>query len=92
MNRHTQSWVNILQPAENANQRKRIKSNLINKHSQIPILRGTCKDHKKSKDKEVGPDIRPIMGAVVGPNNGLSEIGSIIGPSGVHASAQRSGH
>ena len=27
---------------------------------------------------EVGPDVRPIMGATVGPNLGLSEIGSII--------------
>ena len=36
------------------------------------------KDHKEAKDKIVGPDVRPIMGAVVGPNIGLSEIGSII--------------
>ena len=29
-------------------------------------------------DKKVGPDLRPIMGAMVGPNIGLSEIGSIL--------------
>ena len=57
---------------------KRIKSNLITKDGQIPILTGTSKDHKVAKDKILGPDVRPIMGAVVGPNIGLSEIGSII--------------
>jgi hypothetical protein len=44
----------------------------------IPNLRGTSKDHKEAIDKETGPDMRPIMGAIVGPNIGLSEIGSII--------------
>ena len=41
-------------------------------------MRGTRKDHKETKDKKLGPDLRPIMGAVVGPNIGLSEIGSKI--------------
>ena len=57
---------------------KRVKSNLITKDNHIPILRGTSKDNKESVDKEVGPDMRPIMGAIVGPNVGLSEIGSRI--------------
>ena len=31
-----------------------------------------------NKDEDVGPDLRPIMGAIVGPNIGLSEVGSMI--------------
>ena len=34
--------------------------------------------HKEPVDERVGPDVRPIMGAIVGPNIGLSEIGSRI--------------
>ena len=41
-------------------------------------LRGKSKDHKEAEDKTVGPDFRPIMGAIVGPNIGLSELGSMI--------------
>ena len=62
----------ILKPSEISNQMKRVKSNLITKDNQIPILRGTRKDHKETKDKKLGPDLRPIMGAVVGPNIGQS--------------------
>ena len=78
LNRHMESWVKNLQPGESINQSKRIKSNLITKDSQVPILRGTSKDHKKADNKNIGPDVRPIMGAVVWPNIGLSEIGSNI--------------
>ena len=78
LNRHMEFWVKILKTGENSKQDRRVKSNLVTKDSQIPILRGTSKDHKEAIDKTVGPDIRPIMGAVVGPNIGLSEIGSII--------------
>ena len=78
LNRHMEFWVNILKPGEKNNQLRRVKSNLITKDSQIPILRGTSKDHKEADDKKAGPDVRPIMGAIVGPNIGLSEIGSRI--------------
>jgi hypothetical protein len=78
LNRHMEFWSSILKPGESDNQKRRIKSNLITKDIQIPILRGTSKDHKKANDEKVGPDVRPIMGAVVGPNIGLSEMGSII--------------
>jgi hypothetical protein len=54
---------------------KRIKGNLKTKDNQIPILSGTSKDHKPAKDETVGPDVRPIMGAMVGPNVGLSTLG-----------------
>ena len=57
---------------ENTGQTKRIKSNLKTKDNQIPILHGTSKDHKIVANDEEGPDVRPIMGAVVGPNVGLS--------------------
>ena len=48
------------------------------KDNQIPTLSGTSKDHKKAEDATVGPDVRNIMGATVGPNVGLSTFGSII--------------
>ena len=32
----------------------------------------TSKDHKKTENEVEGPEIRPIMGAVVGPNVALS--------------------
>ena len=50
----------------------------MTKDNQIPILRWTSKDHKEAVDKNIGPDVTPIMGAIVGPNIGLSEIGSRI--------------
>ena len=78
LNRHMEFWVRILKPGENNNQLRRVKSNLITKDNQIPILRGTSKDHKEAIDMIAGPDVRPIMGAIVGPNIGLSEIGSRI--------------
>ena len=78
VNRHTEFWSQMLKPGENNKQFKRVKSNLITKDSQKPILRGTSKDHKVAVDNEAGPDFRPIMGAMVGPNIGLSEIGSRI--------------
>ena len=68
LNSHMEWWVKILQPGQRNNQAKRVKSNLITKDNQIPILRGTSMDHKESLDKEIGPDLRPIMGAIVGPN------------------------
>ena len=40
-------WVRILKPGETQNQLRRVKSNLITKDNQIPILRGTSKDHKE---------------------------------------------
>ena len=49
--------------------------NLINEDNPLPILRGTAKDHKIEADPIKGPDMRPIMGAKVGPNTGLSQIG-----------------
>ena len=61
VNRHMEFWVNILKPGERVNQIKRVKSNLITKDNQIPVLRGTSKDHKEAADEEIGPDFRPIM-------------------------------
>ena len=78
LNSHMEWWVRILQPGKHNNQTRRVKSNLITKDNQIPVLRGTSKDHKKAVDEKIGPDLRPIMGAIVGPNIGLSELGSIL--------------
>ena len=78
LNRHIDFWTRILKPGENSNQMSRVKSNLKTKDNQIPIPRGTSKDHKETIDKKVGPDVRPIMGAMVVPNIGLSELGSRI--------------
>ena len=65
LNRHMEFWVRILQPGQKNNQVGRIKSNLITKDNQIPVLRGTSKDHKEAVDVDTGPDFRPIMGAIV---------------------------
>ena len=48
------------------------------KDNQIPVLSGTSKDHKKVEDSKIGPDVRPIMGAMIGPNVGLANFGSMI--------------
>ena len=67
-----------IETSQKINQVKRVKGNLITKDNQIPVLRGTSKDHKKAADEVIGPDFRAIMGATVGPNMGLSEIGSLM--------------
>ena len=41
-------------------------------------MSGASKDHKKVDDNKIGPDVRPIMGAMVGPNVGLSYFGSMV--------------
>ena len=64
--------VNITKAGENTKQTKRIKNNIKTKDNQIPILSGTYKDHKQIDDLDEGPDLRPIMGAMVGPNVGIS--------------------
>ena len=63
---------------EKTDQQKRIKGNVKTIDNQIPILSGTSKDHKQSVDEKVGPDVRPIMGAMVGPNVGLAKFGNLI--------------
>ena len=71
-------WSKFLKPGESFKQCRRVKSNFITKDNQIPMLRGTSKDHKEPFNKIKGHDFRPIMGAIVGPNVGLSELGSIL--------------
>ena len=63
----------ILMAVENTDQKGRIKSNFKTKDNQIPVLHCTSKDHKEVLDPEEGPEVRPIMGAVVGPNVALSD-------------------
>ena len=59
--------MKIPQAGEKTNQGKRSKGNVKTKDNQIPILSGTSKDHEKAVDEKIGPDVRPIMGAMVGP-------------------------
>ena len=73
MNGHAEHLVKITNVKLNAKQTKRIKGNLKTTDNQIPILSGTHKDHKKVENEEVGPDMRPIMGATVGPNIALTD-------------------
>ena len=75
LNKETKSWLKILEVGTKVGQAQRTAKNLITKHSQIPILRGTSKDHKIAKDPNIGPELRPIMGARVGPNTSLAQIG-----------------
>ena len=78
LNKHADYWIKMTQSGGNTNQNKRIKGNIKTRDNQIPILSGTVKDHKKVKDPKVGPDVRPIMGAMVGPNVGLANFASMI--------------
>ena len=73
LNEHAEHLVRITNTGLNTNQAKRIKGNLKTNDNQIPILSGTHKDHKKVDDKNIGPDVRPIMGATVGPNIALTD-------------------
>ena len=72
MNDHADNLVSIVNAGSNTGQTKRIKSNLKTIDNQIPILSGTHKDHKKVDNTVEGPDLRPIMGATVGPNVALT--------------------
>ena len=72
LNEHVEYAVRITNAGANTGQTKRIKSNLKTVDNQIPILSGTHKDHKKVENEVEGPDVRPIMGAMVGPNVGIS--------------------
>ena len=78
LNEHMEDWVGFTGAGENNQQTKRVKSNLKTKGNQPPVLRGTSKDHKIATNVIEGPDLRPIMGSVVGPNvaasNFVSEI------------------
>jgi hypothetical protein len=78
LNKHTNYWVEMTKAGEISGQQKRIKGNLKTKDNQIPVLSGTSKDHKIAEDENLGPDVRPIMGAMVGPNVGLANYGSMI--------------
>ena len=72
LNEHSEYAVRITKAGENSKQTRRIKGNMKTKDNQLPILSGTYKDHKKVEDEVAGPDLRPIMGATVGPNVGLA--------------------
>ena len=76
LNSQTKSWVEMLSIGSECGQKERTKSNLITEKNPLPLMRGTAKDHKVAADPKKGPKMRPIMGARVGPNTGLSQIGS----------------
>ena len=75
LNSHTSRLIDIFKVGEFVGHKKRTKMNLITEKGPIPVLRGTSKDHKQAIDPEVGPDLRPIMGAHKGPNVGLAQLG-----------------
>ena len=78
LNRQADYWSRMTQAGEKTGQKKIIKGNVKTKDNQIPILSGTSKDHKKCDDEKVGPELRPIMGAMIGPNIGLAKFGNLI--------------
>ena len=75
LNSHTSRLIDIFKVGEFVGHKKRTKMNLITEKGPIPVLRGTSKDHKQAINPEVGPDLRPIMGAHKGPNVGLAQLG-----------------
>ena len=76
LNKETRNWIQIMNIGDEVKQKERTISNLVSTDNPIPILRGTSKDHKAMKDPEKGHDLRPIMGANIGPNHSLAQIGS----------------
>ena len=79
LNKQADYWSRMTQAGDKTGQMKRIKGNVKTIDNQIPILSGTSKDHKEAVgDEELGPDVRPIMGAMVGPNIGLAKFGNLI--------------
>ena len=80
LNKHMEHFLNITKAGENTNtnQIKRIKGNLKTVDNQIPVLSGSSKDHKELKEDETSPDLRPIMGAMIGPNVGIATIASMV--------------
>ena len=75
LNSHTTRLINIFNMGEASKQKKRTKMNLVTKENPIPVIFGSLKDHKECKDPLIGPELRPIMAASIGPNTGLSQIG-----------------
>jgi hypothetical protein len=51
---------------------------LYQKERILNVETVTSRDHKKVENTEGGPEVRPIMGAMVGPNVGLTNFGCII--------------
>ena len=78
LNKQTEQFLNITKTGKNTNQVSRIKGDLKTVDNQIPVLSATSKDHKELKEDESSPDVRPIMGAMVGPNLGIATIASIV--------------
>ena len=76
LNDETRNWIEIMNIGNEVNQKKRTVFNLVSTDNPIPILRGTAKDHKVLKEPERGHELRPIMGARIGPNHSLAQIGS----------------
>ena len=85
LNKQTDNFRNITNTGEHTNQTSRMKSNFKTVDNQIPVLSATSKDHKELKEDEASPDVRPIMGAIVGPNLGIGShqgagLGFSLGP------------
>ena len=78
LNKHANFWVKMTNAGQGTKQEKRIKSNVKTKDNEIPLLSGTSTDHKEVEDPRIGPDVRPIMGAMVGPNVGLTNFGNLV--------------
>ena len=74
LNSEADEWIDILGIGVNVNQLQRAKFNLKSTNNPIPILRGTSKDHKIPDDPIIGPDLRPIMAAKIGPNTSVAQI------------------
>ena len=71
---HVVYQCDILGIGVNVNQLQRAKFNLKSTNNPIPILRGTSKDHKIPDDPIIGPDLRPIEAAKIGPNTSVAQI------------------
>ena len=58
-------WLMIGQKHPNDD---RIKAALKNNNAHIPVMKGADKDHKTNYNENIGPPLRPIVGADEAPN------------------------
>ena len=81
---HSKSVVKIIKVGQSHGQHKRALQNAtVHVNGQIPVMKGSEKDHKPS-DKSI--KMRPIVNAMDGPKRNLSDIFSDIGNAVIESS------
>ena len=76
LNNHAKAWAKVLNMGLNAGpgQYQRIREALTVKNSNVAILKGLRKDHKRAANATEGPPLRPLADGKVGPNAHLANL------------------